>query len=1052
MLIAEGAYPFYYGGVSTWCHSLLSETPETDFVMYSIIDDPDLAPKFIMPQSVVDFRPEPLWGIRERLEAKRDLTMVELFRRKARSIPSEVEDVFIPDFRAFVRAVFTGDESPLELSQLLQRMHRFFMQHDYDSVMRSQAAWLCFLEVVQEEAPRILAQSGYPAEIIGLSETITAIQRLYHWLLPLGSPVPKVDVAHAAMAGICTLVAVLAKMEHGAAFLLTEHGVYLRERYFFETGESTSVFLKCFGLGFSTRMNEISYGMADEIWPCCDYNKRWELKNGADPAKLRTVHYGVDSTRFASQGDPVNDPPVVVWMGRIDPLKDLFTLLQAAALVQQARPDIQFRLFGSASPENEAYFEKCLAMRRELGIEETLDFAGYRSDAWNAYNEGDIFVLTSMSEAFPFANLEAMSCERPVVSSAVGGVPEQLEGCGYAVEPRNPEAMAHAILVLANDPLLRRQLGQAGREKVIQNYNIPTFIDTHRAAYVALATQTTSQPKVPSVEATTPFSPDPDPDPRAISADGVRADLTSLAEEIAQRCSKPINALEIAAQLEAQGITDAVASKRYGFRTTFELGDALLALVRKIDSRPGKDDRPKVPTPNRERVLDYLRGPISLFPVLCIMLMITIYQSIGQWSLATLMAFSIGMSSSMVLNNGILLALSRRISIYTALNKLPSARSFLNRGNLVGVAIAVGASGLIATLLFATHVLDASDSLVYFFSFAGLAILWLLGGELAIARQPIWLGASLAVGLGVSLVVDRLAQSLDSPAHLVWGSLTGYCVAFAILFTLTRMYAPRHERPQAGPLHLPSFPYLVYEAAPYFTYGVLFMLLVLIPMYGTLLVFLVSIAYPLAAFGHIAPGIDRAAETTYLALGLFLAMLPMAFANGIIERALRLFWRFLVESAKSTPLAEEREFVRGLLIFHRRHFTVYLAGLIVFSTALLGGSILLISSGLIETWLPGRDMGRSLFFLESGLIAFGFIGLGVYNLTYCISLADLRPPNLAVGWGILVVIATGIPLSYFDYRWTSLAFVAGSLIFAAVSWRAVNRLLRSAAYHMAFSA
>jgi hypothetical protein len=196
---------------------------------------------------------------------------------------------------------------------------------------------------------------------------------------------------------------------------------------------------------------------------------------------------------------------------------------------------------------------------------------------------------------------------------------------------------------------------------------------------------------------------------------------------------------------------------------------------------------------------------------------------------------------------------------------------------------------------------------------------------------------------------------------------------------------------------------------------------------------------------------DRMSETLNLELGLTLSMLPMAFVYGIIERTLVQFWRLLGESMNSLPQTEERKFIRGLMAFRQHYFMFYLAGLILLSAVLLGGFILLINTGLIKQWLPGSDMGIMLFFLETGLIAFGFIGLGVYNLTYCITLANLRPATLSVSWGILVILATGIPLSYFDFRWASFGFIAGSLTFAIVSWREVNRVLKSTAYHMAFT-
>ena len=79
----------------------------------------------------------------------------------------------------------------------------------------------------------------------------------------------------------------------------------------------------------------------------------------------------MDPIVFNTAAKPAGSPPVVVWVGRIDPLKDLLTLMRAAALVHTQRPDVEIRLFGSVPAGNEAYYEKCLERRRELGLEQT---------------------------------------------------------------------------------------------------------------------------------------------------------------------------------------------------------------------------------------------------------------------------------------------------------------------------------------------------------------------------------------------------------------------------------------------------------------------------------------------------------------------------------------------------------------------------------------------------------------------------------------------------------------------------------------------------------
>lgn len=487
LLVTEGTYPFHWGGVSTWCHLLIRDLPNVDFSLLSIVSDQRLEPQFSLPPNVVDFRVVPLWGIRDILEIRRKLRLADIRQMRQRTTPAVIEAEFIPVFEAFLNDLFTSNTGAERLGTLLHTMYRFFLTYDFDTALRSPAAWNTFARV----AYRCFAQeaehhsyTGTPATVADLT---TGMQWLSHWLFPLAVKLPEVDVVHASMAGVCGIVAAVTKLEYGAGFMLSEHGIYLRERYLAESASQGSFFLKLFSLRFARRMTSLAYALADQISPCCDYNQRWELHNGVSADRLRTIYYGADGSEFSPRNKPIGEPPVVVWVGRINPLKDLVTLLKAAKLVHDVRSDIEFQLYGNASPEDAQYYKECLDLRAELGLQDTALFAGYAVTPADAYNQGDVVVLSSISEGFPFATLEAMLCGKPVVATAVGGLPEQIEGCGIAVEPRNAAALADAILTLMNDPELCARLGHAAREIAEDEFSVRQSASAHWASYVQLA-------------------------------------------------------------------------------------------------------------------------------------------------------------------------------------------------------------------------------------------------------------------------------------------------------------------------------------------------------------------------------------------------------------------------------------------------------------------------------------------------------------------------------------------------------------------------------------
>jgi polysaccharide biosynthesis protein PelF len=487
--LTEGTYPFSWGGVSTWCHALTHELSDVRFSLLAIAEGPRLEQRFELAPNVEHFRAVSLWGVRDAWEVREAETDARVVRRRLRRTTSRaVEREFVPHFRRFVACVLGEEVEPEALALTLHRLHWFFLIHDYDATLRSLPVWECFADEVSDRFSSLAARHGYPQARASLGDVTAAFQWLHHWLFPLAEPLPNVDVVHATMAGICTVVGAVAKIDHGAGFLLSEHGIYLRECYLAEQGSDDSLFRKLFRLRFARMATELGYGLADRVSPCCDYNRRWEVRVGVDPDRVGTAYYGLDPVGFtvcASRAE--SEAPVVVWAGRIDPLKDVETLLHAAASISEVRPEVRFRLVGSAQPGSEAYLERCLRLHEELGLHGTVTFEGFASRAADAFADADVVVLSSISEGFPYSTLEAMFCGRAIVATAVGGVAEQLGPAGLLVRPRDPRAMADAILKLISDGSLRRRLGHAARKRAESHFTMDRFRQVHGEVYESLA-------------------------------------------------------------------------------------------------------------------------------------------------------------------------------------------------------------------------------------------------------------------------------------------------------------------------------------------------------------------------------------------------------------------------------------------------------------------------------------------------------------------------------------------------------------------------------------
>jgi polysaccharide biosynthesis protein PelF len=483
LLTTEATYPFRWGGLSTWCHSLIRELPDVDFSLLAVCEDPFAKPQFERPENLVDFRALPLWGVRNAWEIDRR-GVRDLRRRRRRTSEAAIEHSFLPAYTALLGQLLGDERDDRAFATALHAIYRFGRAHDFDATFRSRAVWDAFGTEVAARFPSVAAGLGYSDTRVTLAELSSAAQWVYHWLFPLSQPIAEVDVAHATMGGVSAMVGVVCKLEHGAGFLLSEHGIYLRECYLAECASQGSLFGKVLKLAFARRMTELAYAYADAIAPCCDYNHRWERRIGVEPERIHTAYYGIDAAQWQPVERVANEAPLVAWAGRIDPLKDVETLLGAAAVVKRARPDVQFKLYGAAPAGNERYHERCLALHAELGLEQTVSFEGFTSNVVEAFGPADLVVLSSISEGFPYSTLEAMLCGKAIVATAVGGIAEQVTpDCGRVVRPRDPEALGAAILDVLADTEVCLALSVAARERASTLFGIERFRATHRAIY-----------------------------------------------------------------------------------------------------------------------------------------------------------------------------------------------------------------------------------------------------------------------------------------------------------------------------------------------------------------------------------------------------------------------------------------------------------------------------------------------------------------------------------------------------------------------------------------
>jgi glycosyltransferase involved in cell wall biosynthesis len=177
----------------------------------------------------------------------------------------------------------------------------------------------------------------------------------------------------------------------------------------------------------------------------------------------------------ALRASPNGGPPTIVSVGRLVKPKSFWVLADALRLL----PEGSFRALVAGDGPQETFLS---------GIP-GVHLLGERDDVPALLAQGDLFVLSTLSEGMPIAVLEAMAAGLPVVASAVGGIPEiVVDGeTGLLVPPGNdPAPLAAAIRELLGDPERRRRMGEAGRRRVEERHDVARFRQEHLAFYDSL--------------------------------------------------------------------------------------------------------------------------------------------------------------------------------------------------------------------------------------------------------------------------------------------------------------------------------------------------------------------------------------------------------------------------------------------------------------------------------------------------------------------------------------------------------------------------------------
>ena len=486
-LLLEGTYPYVRGGVSSWIHQIINGLPQVSFSIIFIggAEKTYGEKQYQMPANIVHFEQhflEEAWQTPDARTCKGDT------RRMAKV--SEMHSYFHKP----------GGVVPTALADEVIGMIVEGKGLDRENFLYSEASWAALTK-------------GYETycsdpSFVDYFWTMRSMHAPIFLLASIARKAPPARIIHAISTGYAGLLGAFLKRRWQVPFVLTEHGIYTKERKIdlaqaswiqdstdvVSEGASTDMsYIRRMWIRFFEQAGRMTYQAADPIIALYEGNRLRQIEDGAPGERTRVIPNGISlaAYRDAMAQRPAGIPPVVGLIGRVVPIKDIKTFIRAMRGVVSQIPEAEGWIIGPEE-EDPAYAQECRALVASLGLKDQVKFLGFQKISAIMPKLG-VMALTSISEAQPLVILEAYAAGVPVVATDVGSCRELIEGgnaedralgsAGETVAIADPQASARAILKLLQNPERWLQAQQSGLQRVTRLYTEELMFENYRKVY-----------------------------------------------------------------------------------------------------------------------------------------------------------------------------------------------------------------------------------------------------------------------------------------------------------------------------------------------------------------------------------------------------------------------------------------------------------------------------------------------------------------------------------------------------------------------------------------
>jgi len=509
MLFSEGTYPYVKGGVSSWVLQLMKGLPHYTFGVC-----------FIGAQEIVDGKKmEISYEFPENLK---HLEVHYLFDEKEGTKPKRIKGS--ADGFKEVRSLYESFKSNSNvIPEMLQKVGFYTKDVTFTDFLHSERSWEFINEIYMKNCPDV--------PFVDYFWTLRNIHKPIWILAQIVENLPKSKVFHAPSTGYAGFLGALSSYTTDRPFVLTEHGIYTRERKIdmlsadwveykkpalLQQPEEYN-YIKKMWVNFFDKIGVFCYHRSNHVLSLFSGAQKIQVNFGADENRTMIIPNGVDvdTLNATMVNREENQRPIVTLIGRVVPIKDIKTFIRAIKIAQQTIPEIEGWIVGAVDEDIE-YVNECQQMAVSLGLKKRKQlFDGNKSsmtleeieaidDKIKLFGHSDIKkilpksalqTLSSISEGMPLVILEGFAAGVPCVATDVGSCRDLIEGginsedielgtAGAVTGIANPGALAKEyvrLLNFENGDWKRAQ--EAGLHRVEKYYRQELFLHDYDNIY-----------------------------------------------------------------------------------------------------------------------------------------------------------------------------------------------------------------------------------------------------------------------------------------------------------------------------------------------------------------------------------------------------------------------------------------------------------------------------------------------------------------------------------------------------------------------------------------